>query len=83
LIGHLVTAQVSLPKGDQVLVLHGVVPSFGPEHNGAFHASDFSIHLGSGNVTNIGTPTDQLIDTKALAEELEGLRLKLVTLAHK
>jgi hypothetical protein len=78
LIAQLATTQVLLAKGVQALLLHGVVPAVEKSRLGAWHASDYTIHLGSGNTTNVGTPDEQFIDTKTLAETLSALHLKLV-----
>jgi len=77
LIGRLDVATLTVARGNQTVLLHGVVPSFPANRNGAYHPSDFSTHFGSGNVTNIGTPDNNLIDTENLTAELEGLHLKL------
>ena len=71
LIAVLGSAQASLKAGDKSVILHGVAPSFGTDRNGEYHPSDYSIHFGSGNITNIGTPDESFIDTEALTNKLE------------
>jgi hypothetical protein len=77
LVGRMDVASLLVARGNQTILLHGVVPAFPAKRNGAYHPSDFSTHFGSGNVTNIGTPDNNLIDTESLTKELEGLHLKL------
>jgi hypothetical protein len=77
LVGRMDVASLLVARGNQTILLHGVVPAFSAKRNGAYHPSDFSTHFGSGNVTNIGTPDNNLIDTESLTKELEGLHLKL------
>ncbi len=77
LIASLATAQASLGPNDKSVILHGVAPEFAMDRAGDYHPSDYSIHLGSGNVTNLGTPDEKFIDTEALTNKLQGLKLHL------
>ena len=77
LLAILTAVQTTLNAGDAQLMLHGVAPDFGSAREGEYHPSDYSIHLGSGNVTNIGVPDDKLIDTDRLTKKLQTLRIHL------
>lgn len=77
LVAVLGAAQASLDAKDKSVLLHGVVPEFAADRAGYYHPSDYSIHLGSGNVTNLGTPDEKFIDTEALTNKLQELKLHL------
>jgi hypothetical protein len=75
--------QASLKPGDKSVTLHGVVPTFPPERGGDYHPSDYSVHFGSGNITNIGTPDESFINTEALTNKLQSLRIHLSPVVGK
>ncbi|WP_139285080.1 hypothetical protein [Terriglobus roseus] len=83
LVAVLGVAQASLKPGDKSVTLHGVTPAFDGERAGEYRASDYSVHFGSGNVTNLGTPDESFIDTDALTNKLQSLRIYLATVAGK
>jgi hypothetical protein len=83
LIAVLGAAQASVKAGDRSVILHGVVSAFGPDSNGEYHPSDYSVHFGSGNIRNIGTPDESFIDTEALTNKLQNLRVRLTAVVGK
>jgi hypothetical protein len=77
LVAVLGSAQAPLRAGEKSVILHGVAPAFAPARAADYHPSDYSIHLGSGNVTNLGTPDEKFIDTDALTNKLQNMKLRL------
>lgn len=73
LVASITQPQITLLKGSSRLNLCGVVPQLAEKQEGPYFASDFAIHFGSGNVTNIGTPDNSLVDTAGLAKQLQAL----------
>ncbi|AFL89080.1 hypothetical protein Terro_2844 [Terriglobus roseus DSM 18391] len=83
LIATLGVVQASISAGEKSVTLHGVAPAFSIQRNGEYHPSDYSIHFGSGNITNIGTPDESFIDTEALTNKLQALHIHLKAAAAK
>ena len=82
LIATMPSAQSSLNAGVVSLTLIGLTPDVAAERSGEYRVSDFDVHLGSGNITNIGTPDDTLIDTEKLTKQLQALHVRLAPAGH-
>jgi len=75
LASNITKPELTIPKGTSSLMLCGSVPQLTERQTGAYFASDFATHFGSGNVTNIGTPDSTLLDTEKLANQLKALSI--------
>lgn len=67
----------NLTEADASVTLCGAVPALRETQRGPYTASEFAVHLGSGNVTNIGAPDHSFVDMKRLTETLQSVRVNL------
>lgn len=67
----------NLTGSDTFVTLCGTVGPLGESQRGVYTASDFAVHLGSGNVTNLGAPDDSFVDMPRLTDTLQTVRVTL------
>lgn len=75
LVSRITKPEMAILKGPSPLMLCGAVPQLNEKQTGLYFASDFATHFGSGNVTNIGTPDNSLLDANRLVAQLKALHI--------